>query len=36
MDSLEIDSLFTDIPPAEIIEIYANKPFKNKIVHGLK
>ena len=37
MGSLDIDSLFTNIPLEETIEICTNNLFKNKdIVHGLK
>ena len=33
----DIDSLFTNIPLEETIEIYTNNFFKNKyLVHGLK
>ena len=37
MESLDIDSLFTNIPLEETIEICTNNLFKNiDIVHGLK
>ena len=37
MESLDIDSLFTNLPLEEIIYICTNNLFKNSgIVHGLK
>ena len=37
MGSIDIDSLFTDIPLEETIEISTNELFKNNsIVHGFK
>lgn len=36
MGSLDIDSLFTNVPLEETIEICTNNIFKNNTVHGLK
>ena len=36
MGSLDIDSLFTNVPLEETIEICTSNIFKNNTVHGLK